>query len=168
MVDNVVFRKLDSENDQKLEEYFNLMQKSLDENSQKNFFLSQKADKEYYIRNKTFVLEYENKIVWYISYKQDKGKKSHNFTTLNMYIDSQYQGRGLGLYIKSQLIEYVISQYSDFKIIKFNTRITETNEKSLAVSKKLWFEIIGTDPMAIYDGKEYVGSVLMTKIVDRR
>lgn len=91
-----------------------------------------------------FVAIKDDKVVGYLALSPYRHGRAafHECAEISYYLDSQYQGKGLG----SHLIKYAISQCSTLKINKLIAILLSCNTASIALLRKFGFEQWGLMP----------------------
>lgn len=104
--------------------------------------------------------------VWFGGYNVSKKEPlSHNYTIENLYIKKELQWQWL-MWILYEFMENEILNDGN-KLVRLESKVTETNEKSLKFFKKHWFYQYWFAKNRVYDknNNKYLWTILLEKII---
>lgn len=104
--------------------------------------------------------------VWFGGYNVNKKEPlSHNYTIENLYIKKDLQWQWL-MWILYEFMENEILNDGN-KLVRLESKVTETNEKSLKFFKKHWFYQYWFAKNRLYDknNNKYLWTILLEKII---
>jgi ribosomal protein S18 acetylase RimI-like enzyme len=104
--------------------------------------------------------------VWFGGYNVSKKEPlSHNYTIENLYIKKELQWQWL-MWILYEFMENEILNDGN-KLVRLESKVTETNEKSLKFFKKHWFYQYWFAKNRLYDknNNKYLWTILLEKII---
>lgn len=88
-----------------------------------------------------FIAKLEDKIVGMAGVSREKSPKCHHVAIIfNVYVEEEYQGKGIGKMLIQELMD---DTKKDPTLAKFNLDVTTTQESAINLYKRLGFEIVG-------------------------
>lgn len=112
------------------------------------------------------MIYYKDNPVGFLGYKQKVSQKiKHNFLILNLYIDSDYQGKWTWNILYQHVEKEILK--NEKKLLRLHCKVTNTNIPAINFFMKKWFQKIWEENFSIYDQKDdkYYGSIIFEKII---